>query len=438
MPSRPITPRYTTYALGVLFAVNLVNQIDRNVLASLLPLIQAEYGVSDWAAGLLGSSFIWVFMLSAVPLGHLADRRSRTRIITGGLSTWSVATALSGLVPSFAWLFGCRALVGIGEAGYAAAAPSLIADYFPPRRRTRALSIFHVAFPVGAGLGFALGGVLGDVVGWRMAFVLAAVPGLVLTFLVNGLREPQRGVHDSSEETGHVPLRQALARLLTIRSYLAVVASGTLVTFAIGGVAVWLPTYLVRVYDTTLSEAGTIAGVALMLGSLLGTLSGGAFAEWLGRRTENALVHTMAISLGITALVLPVFLLVDDKTLLIPSIFLVTFFLFWHIGPMNTLISNIAPPNIRGIAVSAMILVVHLLGDAFSPALIGAASDSLRQGGMSEADALRTVLLVFLPAPVFLATIVTEVAGRWAPADMRRVVGESFFTTAPPAVVPET
>src|SRR5262245_1541797 len=131
----PIANRYALYAICVLFCVNLVNQVDRNILAALLPLIQSEYGVNDQWIGLLGSSFIWVFMLSAVPFGRWADRGSRTPIIAGGLFTWSLATALSGLVPNFAWLFACRALVGIGEGAYAAAAPSMIADYFPPQRR---------------------------------------------------------------------------------------------------------------------------------------------------------------------------------------------------------------------------------------------------------------------------------------------------------------
>lgn len=426
-----ITPRYATYAIGVLFLVNLANQLDRNILASLLPLIQSEYGVSDQWAGLLGSSFIWVFMIAAVPFGYWADRGSRTRIISGGLATWSLATAASGLVPSFAALFATRAMVGIGEAGYAAAAPSMIADYFPPKQRTRALSVFFVAMPVGAGMGFVLGGILGEAVGWRQAFLWAAAPGLLLALLTWGLREPVRGRHDVSRETDKLPMLEAVRRLLRIRSYLVVVVTGTLVTFAIGGVAVWLPTYLVRAYGISVAEAGTISGIGLMVGSLSGTLAGGLVADRLARTQRNALVHTIGGSLIVTALVLPLIFWFESRAALLPLLTLSSFFLFWHAGPLNSLIANICPPNVRGVAVSLQILIIHLLGDAFSPALIGFASDALQARGVGEADALRSVMIYLVPIPVLIAALCAEVAGFWAPADMQRVIGDPHAAPEP-------
>ena len=414
---------YPRYAIGVLFCINLVSQLDRHILAALLPLIQSDYGVSDQWTGLLGASFIWVFMLAALPFGHWADRGSRTRIVTGGLVTWSVATAASGLVANFASLFATRSLVGSGGAAAAAAAPSLIADYFPAQRRTRALSIFFVAGPVGAGLGFILGGVLGQALGWRTAFLAAGLPGLLLTGLAWSLREPARGGHDVSTDTAALSFRKALGHLVRIRTYVTVLASGTLVMFAIGGVAVWLPTYLVRAYAMSVSEAGTLAGIALMVGALSGTIAGGAFSDWLGRRNHNALVHTTAGTLAISALLLALFLWSSSRAMLLPTMLLVNFFLFCHMGPINTLIANVSSPNVRGVAVSLQLLTIHLLGDAFSPALIGAASDTLQARGVTEAEALRSVLLVFLPVPVLMAAACAWVAGLWAPADMRRVVG---------------
>ena len=432
---QPISPRYAIYAISILSVINLVNQLDRNILASLLPLIKTEYTVSDQWIGLLGSSFIWVFMLSAMPFGYWADRGKRATIIAGGLATWSAATALSGLVPSFALLFACRALVGVGEAGYAAAAPSMIADYFPPLLRGRALSAYFLAAPLGAGLGFALGGWLGEAVGWRHAFLYAAAPGLLLTVLAIMLREPRRGIHDSSDELHKVSMRQAVRRLVRIPTYLCLVAAGTLVTFAIGGVAVWMPTYLVRAYSMTLAQAGVLSGGMIMLGSLAGTLGGGAMAEWLARRgSRNPMVHTVSSSLVVTAFVLPLFLALDSTTLLAPVLFLTSLCIFWHIGPLNTLIANVTPPNLRGVAVSVQILTIHLLGDAFSPALIGGVSDSLQERGFSEAVALRSVLMVLLPVPVLLASVCAALASRWAPADLARVVGAraALAPAAPP------
>jgi MFS transporter, Spinster family, sphingosine-1-phosphate transporter len=423
LPSPSVTESYAIYALVVLFFVNLLNYIDRNILASLLPLIQAEYQVNDKWIGFLGSSFIWVYMVAALPFGYLADRAARNRIVAVGVGVWSAATACSGLVPNFVSLFACRALVGVGEAGYAAASPTMIADYFPPARRNRALSFFFIAIPVGAGLGFVLGGALGEAFGWRRAFLFAAAPGLVFTVVMLLLREPARGVHDVSKDLAKLRLREAVRRVLRIRSYVWVIIGQTLLTFSLGGVAVWLPTYFVRAHGMTLAQAGTFCGGALVIGSLAGTVFGGMLADYWGRYSRNALLHTMSSGLAIAAIILPAFLFVENRSLLFVLLLVINFFLFWHTGPVNTLISNVSPPNVRAMAISVQILLIHILGDAFSPGLMGVASDALQARGASEADALRWVLLTMLPIPVFFAAVLSQIATLWAPADMAKVIG---------------
>jgi MFS family permease len=433
-PAHAVGEGYALYALVLLFLINLLNYVDRNILASLLPLIKTEYAVTDKWIGFLGSSFIWVYMFAAIPFGYMADRYVRNRIVALGVALWSAATALSGLVPNFWTLFVCRACVGVGEAAYAAASPTMIADYFAPGTRNRALSFFFIAIPVGAGLGFGLGGVLGDYFGWRTAFMLAAAPGLGLTAVAWFLHEPVRGAHDVSRDTDKLALREAVRRIMRIRSYAWVVAGQTLLTFSLGGVAVWLPTYFVRAHGMTLSEAGAFSGGALVVGSLAGTVFGGLLADRWGRSSRNGLLNTISTGFAVAAVILPAFLFVTNRYALFALLLVINFFLFWYTGPVNTLIANVAAPNLRAMAVSVQILLIHILGDAFSPGLMGIASDALQARGRSEGEALRLVLLVMLPIPVFLAAVLTFIARRWAPADMAKVVGAHALDRDVPAL----
>ncbi|HVN84535.1 MAG TPA: MFS transporter [Candidatus Binatia bacterium] len=423
---------YARYALIILFLINALNYIDRNILAALLPLIRAEFGASDAWLGLLGSSFIWVYMFAAIAFGYVADRSARNRIVSYGVGLWSAATACSGFAGTFGMLFACRALVGVGEAAYSSASPAMIADYFPPARRNRALSLFYIAMPVGSGLGYVLGGWLGDVVGWRRAFYFAGAPGALFAVAAWSLHEPQRGRYDLVTEATSLPFAAAVRCILRIRSYLWTTAGQILLTFSLGGVAVWLPTYFVRIYGMSLNDAGAFCGGALILGSLIGTVVGGRLADAWNRRSRNGLIHTISTGLAIGALLLPWFFFVRDPTRLFLLLVTINFFLFWHTGPINTLIANVAPPTVRATAVSLQILLIHLLGDAFSPGLIGLASDALQARGIGEADALRAVLMVLLPAPLLLSAMLTQVGTRWAPQDIAAVVGPHPLDASPP------
>ena len=425
MNSHPaiVSRRYAVYALAVLFAVNLLNYFDRSILAALLPLIKAEFDVSDKLIGALGASFVWVYMFAAIPFGYLADRRIRNHIVASGVAVWSAATAVSGLAPRFWMLFGCRAFVGVGEAAYSSASPTMIADYFKPAMRNRALSFFYIAIPVGSGLGYIIGGILGETVGWRHAFYFAAAPGVLFTVIVWMLREPQRGAHDIANDVTTVPLLEAVRRIVRIKSYVWTTLGQIMSTFALGGVAVWLPTYFVRSQNMSLSEAGMFSGGALVAGSLFGTVAGAFIADFWNRYSRNGLINTMSVGFVIAAMLLPAFFFLNDRALLLPLLIAINFFLFWHTGPINTVIANVASPNIRAMAVSFQILMIHILGDAFSPLLMGGMSDALQGRGLDPANALRWSLLVMLPVPIFLAAVFTQVGAIWAPADMAKVIG---------------
>lgn len=411
------------YALVVLFLVNVMNYVARNVLAAMLPLVQSDLGASDALAGLLGSALMWSYLVSAPFLGHLADRSPRRRIVALGAAAWSLGTAACGISSHLASLFAWRGVVGAGEAAFSSAAPAMIADLVPAARRNRALTVFYIALPLGTGLGFVLGGALSQRIGWRQALLLTGSPGLLLAALAWRLREPRRGGLDALPAERPQPIGAAVRRLRSIRSFCWALAGQVLLTFGLGGVAAWLPTFLVRAHGMGLERAGLVSGGALVVGSLAGTLFGGALAELWERRSANALIHTSTIGMVIAAALSPFLLLPRGAAVLTPLLVAINFFLFWHTGPLNTLFTNVVPPSIRATSVAFQILVIHLLGDALSPGLLGAGSDFLQSRGLDGAEALRWMMLVLVPPSLLLAAVLTQIAAYWAPDDLARVVG---------------
>ena len=183
--------------LGSLTTLNALNYLDRYVSAATLPLILADLAISDAQGGLLQSLFIVAYSLACGPAGWLGDSGSRLRLVSIGVFVWSVATVASGLAPTYAWLLVARAVIGIGEAGYAVVTPSILSDCYPAERRARVLGIFYAAIPIGSALGYIVGGVVGEAYGWRAAFFVAGAPGAALAFLLLLLTEPARGAQDA-------------------------------------------------------------------------------------------------------------------------------------------------------------------------------------------------------------------------------------------------
>ena len=248
-------PPSARMALGVLTGVNLLNYVDRYIPAGALPLILATFGASDAKGGLLQSMFMLPYAIVSPLAGALGDRSRRFAIAGAGVLIWSAATFGSGLAPTFAILLAARIVIGVGEASYTVVTPSLLSDYYPPARRGRVLAFFYAAIPVGSAIGFAVGGVVGKHLGWRWAFYLAGVPGVVLALVLLAFRDPIRGAKDGTENAPGHPVGQGARastgdsswRSLAKRpSYLFNVAAQTIYTFAMGGLAAWMPTYFFR------------------------------------------------------------------------------------------------------------------------------------------------------------------------------------------------
>jgi MFS transporter, Spinster family, sphingosine-1-phosphate transporter len=271
--------------------INLLNYMDRWVGSAVAPLIQAEFQLSDFSVGLLGSAFTLVYAIGALPFGLWADRGSRRVILATGVAVWSAATLLTGLTRNYAQLFLTRAILGIGEASYYPAGTSLLGDYFPRQMRGRVMSVWSAGTAIGIAAGFAGGGLIAAQYGWRAAFYATAAPGLVFAALAFRLREPLRGsaeAHGARLARPRHATPETMLGLLRIRSLRWTILSQTVLFFVLGANAYWLPTMLTRRFDLSVAQAGTLSGGVIVLGGLIGTLVGGWVADWRRRRSARA------------------------------------------------------------------------------------------------------------------------------------------------------
>lgn len=377
-PSPPTSIRQSaTFTVVVLTAMNLLNYIDRWVPSAVKPLFQEDLKLSDSETSLPFSAFVVVYMVASPIFGHFAERGRRPLLIAFGVALWSLATAAGAFAQGFATFLLARAMVGIGEAAYATISPALIADHFEPGRRNKILTIFYVATPVGAALGFVLGGLLGKHFGWRAAFLAVGLPGLLVAATALMLPDPPRGRFDEVKETAP-PWAEAIRQLRRNPRYLFTVAGYVAVSFAIGGIGEWFPTLLHRDRGFDLGEAGTIAGVGTVVGGLVGTILGGVIAEVLVKRgVREAYLWTSALSLPPAILMAFVAMYVAEGFWgVVVAITLCQVFLWMYNGPVNTLIVNATGPGLRARAFALSIFAIHALGDVISPPIVGAVSDA--------------------------------------------------------------
>ncbi|MDQ6883039.1 MAG: MFS transporter [Candidatus Dormibacteraeota bacterium] len=392
---------YARYVLGVMVGINFLNYLDRYILPVVASKIQDEFHLSDSAIGGLGTAFLLVYAVAALPFGLWADRGVRRTVVAVGVTIWSLATLFTGLARSYAQLFVARAVLGIGEAGYYPAGTSLLGDYFRKAERGRAMSIWGAGTAVGIATGFAGGGIVASRFGWRAAFFLTAIPGLVLAILAFRLREPLRGAAEEVGPTAGPAARVSLRRflgLLAIPSLRATIVAETLLFFVLGGAAFWLPEYLHRRFGLGTAGAGTLAGGVLVLGGLIGTLSGGVLADrWSRRRGTVANLPVGAAGFVLGALFTGLALLVPSLPVFTPLFLLGVIALYLYSGPYTAIKQNVVLPTARASAVTLALLIEHLFGDSYSPLAIGKLSDAVHS--------LQLALLILLPPLLLLAAL---------------------------------
>ncbi|HWF17628.1 MAG TPA: MFS transporter, partial [Verrucomicrobiae bacterium] len=268
--NRKLSP---AWMLTILSGLNLFNYLDRYVLSAVLTPLQKELHLSNGQAGRIMTAFMIGYFVTSPFFGYLGDRLPRKWLIAVGIFVWSLGTLLTGYATTFAVLLSYRVLVGLGEASYATISPSLISDEFPPERRNNALTIFYVAIPVGAALGSILGGVIAARYSWREAFIWAGAPGLLLALILLPFKEPERGgMEGKAAECAKRPTVTDILNLFRVKNYMLVVWGYTAYTFALGAFGFWGPTFLTRVHNVAVKDAGTFFGAVLVVAGLLGTL----------------------------------------------------------------------------------------------------------------------------------------------------------------------
>jgi multidrug resistance protein len=386
-----IHPRTT---LLILTALNFFNYIDRSILFAVQPLVQHEFHLSDKQVGMLSSAFFIFYMLAAPFIGPLADRWPRKLIIVVGSIVWSGATLLTALTHDYQTLFIRHIIVGVGEATFVTVTPSYIADLFPEHKRGRMLAVFYLAIPVGTACGYLLGGWLGPTHGWRMPFYVAAAPGILLAIAMMFMQEPDRGRTDTLAITAE---RSTFIGLFRNKAFWTASLGMAFLTFALGGLQVWMPTFLNRLRGVSLQDAGYVFGGITVVAGIFATLLGGWLGDHYLRRTNKAyyLVSAIGMLIGLPTMAAAIYLI---GTPMYVSMFLAEFFLLLNTGPLNAAIVNSVSASIRGTAIAVNLLTIHLLGDAFSPTLIGWVSDrtSLQTGCAT------TIVAIALSAAVLL------------------------------------
>jgi MFS family permease len=409
--------------------VNVLNYADRYVLSAILPSIKHDFNMSDLQGGLLLSSFLLVYAVATLPLGIWADRGIRKNIVALCVGIWSVATALAGFTQNLVQLFSMRAILGIGEAGYAPASLSLLGDFFSRGQRGRVLSYWSIGALVGAAIGVALGGRIADQFGWRWAFYIVGIPGMIAAFLAWRIAEPARGTFDSEttdevDEGGAEPAAAiehgtigkdfwgTARKLFQIPTYLVLLGAFVFSFFAIGATSFWITTYLARAFGLTLTRAGSISGVVLVSSGLVGTFLGGWLADHMQRRIPQGRLFISMLGFLIGGPLILVALLIHNLPVFIGMFAIAAISLNFCTGPLNAVIQDIVVPRMRATAVGLALLLAHVLGDAAAPTLIGLISDH---------SSLGTALLVTAPTFLLLAGLTCLIGLKTVARDMQRM-----------------
>ncbi|GMM92157.1 spinster family MFS transporter [Qipengyuania sp. MTN3-11] len=387
---------YRYFVLGVLTLVYALNFLDRQLLVILQEQIKAELLLSDTQLGLLsGFAFALFYVSCGIPIARWADQGTRRSIIALALSVWSVMTAASGLAQNYLHLLLARIGVGVGEAGGSPPAHSMISDIFRKEERATALSIYSIGIYIGILLGFALGGWVADTFGWRTAFFVVGLPGvLVAVFLRFTVKEPMRGWSEGrqADTTPAPPFRQVLGFLWSRRTFRNLALAGSLQALVIYGIGNWLPSYFLRNFEIGLTELGIWMALTSGFGGGAGSFFGGWMADRLGARDARWYVWGPAILMLAIA---PVLLVILTTPTLLVALILTGVFHFLsasYLGPALAVSHGLVGLRMRALTSAIFFFFINLIGLGLGPVIVGYLSDSFAAGGND--DALAHAMLI--------------------------------------------
>jgi MFS family permease len=381
--------------------MNFVNYLDRYILPAVQEQVKGEFHLTDDQIGSLTLWFFAAYVLSSPITGWIGDRFPRKPMIVIAALAIAAMNFFTASVHDY-WSLNLRhAALGVGEASFGIFAPALLADFFSEDQRNKVLTIFNMALPFGAACSYEGGAWVAAHHGWRMAFIASAVPGAIVGILIwIMMKEPAR---TGATEKANLKKGTVLS-LLTNKAYLSSIMGYAAVTFSLGGISWWMPSFLHREAGYSMEAAGGVMGPIIIVAGIGGTALGGWLAQVWSRRTPKALYYVPALS-ALLAAPPALVCFFGPKAFLVPSLSLAVFLIFLGTGPVNAATLNAVPANLRATAMAGQLFAIHVFGDAFSPKLIGIVSDhsNLRLG-------LGLTLITFLAA-----AIIFFIGARYAP-----------------------
>lgn len=374
------SPAVRNYALGVLVVVYTFNFIDRQILSILLEPIKQDLGLSDTALGMLtGFAFALFYATLGIPIARLADRGNRRNIIAWSLTIWSAMTALSGIAQNFWHLLIARIGVGVGEAGCSPPAHSMIADYFPAENRATALGIYSLGIPVGILFGFIAGGWLNEFFGWRVAFFVVGVPGILLALIVRwSLREPDRGMAEGRQANADQPgIMETFTYLYQKPSFRHMAIGGGLTAFVGYGIVTWVPSFLIRSYGMDTGEVGTYLGLILGIPGGIGIALGGYLADRYGAKDTRWYLWVVTVALLIAVPITVGVYLSSSATASLLFLILPVLLGNFYQATTFSQAQGLVPLRMRAVAAAVLLFILNIIGLGAGPQMVGVVSDLL-------------------------------------------------------------
>jgi predicted MFS family arabinose efflux permease len=428
------------FSVMVLFAINILNFYDRHVPGALVEPMRKEFHLNDTQIGLLGSAFIWLYAIIGVPLGLIADRWSRKKLLAWGVVVWCALTASAGLATTYTLLLFSRVGVGLGEAACAPTATSWLGDLFPPTQRSRVLALFMMGVPIGGGFGYLIGGPVAQAYGWRTAMVTAALPALVLLPALLLLREPQRG---ASEPQGTAQVTTSIWNVLRIPTLWWIIVSGALLNFCAYAYATFLTAFLSRVHGLSLANSGKVTGTLYLLGGVSGGLLSGYLGDRISHRRKDGRLLCAAFMALVTVPLACIGILQPAHSLIVATVFLGLMYgsLSSYYGFVYPAIQDIVAPNQRASTMAVYFMAMYMCGASFGPLLTGKLSDILAHraaalaGSASVTEAFRATglqqAMLIIPVLSTVLAFVLYMGSRTITADIAKRESAAQVTTAP-------
>ena len=400
-PAATMSKSYVNYALGMLLVIYTLNFLDRQIVNILAEPIKQDLGLSDTQLGLLtGLAFAVVYTVLGIPIARFADRptSNRVTIIAIALAVWSAFTALCGVAQNFVQLLLARIGVGVGEAGCTPPAHALISDKVPPEKRASVLALYSMGVPLGSLAGLALGGLIADSIGWRWAFILVGLPGLILAVLtVMTIKEPRRLAAMQAATAAAKPavsFGQALAELGRKKAYWNICLAAAVISFLGYGQIAFFGSFFVRVHEMPIGQIGLLLGFMIGISGVIGTFIGGQIADAAAKRDTRAYVTVPAVALVVGAPFFIAAMLTPNPYLCIALLAIPTALNSLWYGPVYAAVQSIVPPRLRATAVAIMLFIVNMIGLGLGPLTMGIVSDYFaNQLGYGPGEGLRWAIL---------------------------------------------